>query len=179
MAADVAVAVSVGPYTPVAAGGTVVLAFVATSATCGSTTLPCPLGTLAPGQTVTYTVTATVAGLSEHLWKLEQPAHAVANGYYMGCINRVGTEAPWNIGKFYGSSYIVNPRGKIIAQASEDKDEAAELANAAVNEFQLRNEAKALEDQNHRFPEDRHRRARSLRVARFSMGPTSARCDPL
>jgi N-carbamoylputrescine amidase len=28
----------------------------------------------------------------------------VANGYFMGCINRVGTEAPWNIGKFYGSS---------------------------------------------------------------------------
>ncbi|OQA72374.1 MAG: hypothetical protein BWY32_03814 [bacterium ADurb.Bin243] len=41
----------------------------------------------------------------------------------MGCINRVGTEKPWNIGKFYGSSYFVNPRGEIIAQASEDNDE--------------------------------------------------------
>ena len=30
---------------------------------------------------------------------------------------------PWDIGKFYGSSYFVNPRGKIIAQASGDKDE--------------------------------------------------------
>ena len=36
---------------------------------------------------------ATVAGLSEYLWKLEQPAHAVANQYYLGAINRVGTEA--------------------------------------------------------------------------------------
>ncbi len=46
---------------------------------------------------------ATVAGLSEHLWKIEQPAHAVANGYFIAAINRVGTEAPWNIGHFYGS----------------------------------------------------------------------------
>ncbi|MFT4942181.1 MAG: beta-ureidopropionase, partial [Paraglaciecola sp.] len=43
--------------------------------------------------------------------------------YFMGCINRVGTEAPWNIGKFYGSSYHVNPRGEILATASEDDDE--------------------------------------------------------
>ena len=66
---------------------------------------------------------ATVAGLSQYLWQLEQPASAVANGYYVGAINRVGTEAPWNIGKFYGSSYVVDPRGQIIAQASEDQDE--------------------------------------------------------
>jgi beta-ureidopropionase len=66
---------------------------------------------------------ATVAGLSQYLWELEQPASAAANGCYIGAINRVGTEAPWNIGRFYGSSYFVNPRGKIVAKASEDKDE--------------------------------------------------------
>jgi len=66
---------------------------------------------------------ATVAGLSQYLWKLEQPASAVANGCYIGAINRPGTEAPWNIGKFYGSSYIVNPRGEFLVEASEDKDE--------------------------------------------------------
>lgn len=66
---------------------------------------------------------ATVAGLSQYLWELEQPASAVANGCYIGAVNRVGTEAPWNIGRFYGNSYIVNPRGKIIVKASEDKDE--------------------------------------------------------
>lgn len=64
-----------------------------------------------------------MAGLSQYLWKIEQPAHAVANGYFMGAINRVGTEAPWGIGKFYGTSYFVNPRGQIIEEASEDKDE--------------------------------------------------------
>jgi N-carbamoylputrescine amidase len=61
--------------------------------------------------------------LSEYLWKLEQPAHAAANGYFIGAINRVGTEAPWNIGEFYGTSYFCNPRGKIIAEAVRDKDE--------------------------------------------------------
>ncbi|MFT5162558.1 MAG: beta-ureidopropionase [Alteromonadaceae bacterium] len=75
------------------------------------------------GAEIVYNPSATVAGLSQHLWKLEQPAHAVANGYFMGCINRVGTEPPWNIGKFYGNSYHVNPRGEIIDCASEDQDE--------------------------------------------------------
>lgn len=75
------------------------------------------------GAEIVYNPSATVAGLSQYLWKLEQPAHAVANGYFMGCINRVGEEAPWNIGRFYGSSYHVNPRGEIIDCASEDKDE--------------------------------------------------------
>jgi N-carbamoylputrescine amidase len=66
---------------------------------------------------------ATVAGLSEYLWKLEQPASAVANGCWIGAINRVGTEAPWNIGEFYGQSYFVNPRGQIETCASRDQDE--------------------------------------------------------
>ncbi|MBK8699776.1 MAG: acyltransferase [Saprospiraceae bacterium] len=75
------------------------------------------------GAEIVYNPSATVAGLSQYLWKLEQPAHAAANGYFMGCINRVGTEKPWNLGKFYGSSYFVDPRGQIFAQASEDNDE--------------------------------------------------------
>ena len=72
---------------------------------------------------IVFNPSATVAGLSEYLWKLEQPAHAAANGYFIAAINRVGTEAPWNIGEFYGSSYFANPRGQIVAQASRDKDE--------------------------------------------------------
>ena len=75
------------------------------------------------GAEIVYNPSATVEGLSQYLWKLEQPAHAAANCYFMGCINRVGTEKPWNIGRFYGSSYFVDPRGQIFAQASEDRDE--------------------------------------------------------
>ena len=75
------------------------------------------------GAEIVFNPSATVAGLSEYLWELEQPAHAVANGYFVGAINRVGREAPWNIGEFYGKSYFCNPRGKIVAQASRNKDE--------------------------------------------------------
>lgn len=75
------------------------------------------------GAEIVFNPSATVAGLSQYLWKLEQPAHAVANGYFVAASNRVGTEAPWNIGKFYGTSYIVDPRGNFLATASEDKTE--------------------------------------------------------
>jgi N-carbamoylputrescine amidase len=75
------------------------------------------------GAEIVFNPSATVAGLSEYLWKLEQPAHAVANGYFVGAINRVGTEAPWNIGEFYGQSYFCDPRGQILAEGSRDKDE--------------------------------------------------------
>lgn len=75
------------------------------------------------GAEIVFNPSATVAGLSEYLWKLEQPAHAVANQYFVGAINRVGHEKPWNIGEFYGSSYFCDPRGRIIAQGSRDQDE--------------------------------------------------------
>lgn len=75
------------------------------------------------GAEIVFNPSATVAGLSEYLWKLEQPAHAVANGYFVGAINRVGTEEPWGIGEFYGNSYFVDPRGQFVAEGSRDGDE--------------------------------------------------------
>ncbi|MDI1240537.1 MAG: acyltransferase [bacterium] len=88
------------------------------------------------GAEIIFNPSATVAGLSEYLWKLEQPAHAVANGYFVGAINRVGTEAPWNIGEFYGQSYFCDPRGQIIAEGSRDQDEliVAELDMDKIRE---------------------------------------------
>ena len=75
------------------------------------------------GAEIVFNPSATVAGLSEYLWRLEQPAHAVANGYFVGAINRVGHEQPWDIGEFYGQSYFCTPRGKIIVEGSRDKSE--------------------------------------------------------
>lgn len=75
------------------------------------------------GAEIVFNPSATVAGLSEYLWKLEQPAHAVANQYWVGAINRVGPEEPWNIGEFYGQSYWCDPRGQLVAVASRDQDE--------------------------------------------------------
>ncbi|PYS20702.1 MAG: acyltransferase [Acidobacteria bacterium] len=74
------------------------------------------------GAEIVFNPSATVAGLSEYLWKLEQPAHAVANGYFVGAINRVGHEMPWDIGEFYGQSYFCDPRGQIVAQGPRDED---------------------------------------------------------
>ena len=75
------------------------------------------------GAEIVFNPSATVAGLSEYLWKLEQPAHAVANGYFVGAINRVGFEDPWRIGEFYGQSYFCDPRGQMLAVGSRDADD--------------------------------------------------------
>ncbi|MEO2047257.1 MAG: nitrilase-related carbon-nitrogen hydrolase, partial [Pirellulales bacterium] len=71
------------------------------------------------GAEIVFNPSATVAGLSEYLWKLEQPAHAVANQYFVGAINRPGSEEPWNIGEFYGQSYFCDPRGQMVTQSKE------------------------------------------------------------
>jgi beta-ureidopropionase len=75
------------------------------------------------GAEIVFNPSATVAGLSEYLWKLEQPAHAVANGYFLGAINRPGWEEPWRIGEFYGQSYFCDPRGQILSTAARNTDE--------------------------------------------------------
>ena len=75
------------------------------------------------GTEILFNPSATVKSLSRYLWDLEQPAHAVANGYWIGAINRVGIEKPLNDAQFYGSSYFCDPRGRIIARASETEDE--------------------------------------------------------
>lgn len=75
------------------------------------------------GAEIVFNPSATVAGLSEYLWKLEQPAHAVANQYFLGAINRPGMEAPWNIGEFYGTSYFCDPRGQIMTEGKRVEDD--------------------------------------------------------
>ena len=75
------------------------------------------------GAEIVFIPSATTKGHADYLWELEQRSHAVANGYFVGTINRVGTEAPWNVGEFFGSSYFCNPDGRILAKGSEDKDE--------------------------------------------------------
>jgi beta-ureidopropionase len=75
------------------------------------------------GAEILFNPSATVTGKSKYLWELEQPAQAVANGVFIGANNRVGLEKPWEFGEFYGSSYFVDPRGKILVKGSEDKTE--------------------------------------------------------
>lgn len=75
------------------------------------------------GAEIVFNPSATVDSLSKYLWELEQPAHAVANMYYVGAINRVGYEKNLTSQKYFGSSYFVNPRGQIIKQGSADNED--------------------------------------------------------
>ncbi len=74
------------------------------------------------GAELTFNPSATIESVSKYLWQLEQPAHAVANGFFVGAINRVGEELV-DGARFYGSSYFCDPRGQIVAQASDREDE--------------------------------------------------------
>jgi N-carbamoylputrescine amidase len=53
-------------------------------------------------------------------WITMQRSHAIANGCFVAAINRIGSEGDIT---FWGSSFVVDPGGNIIAQASEDKQE--------------------------------------------------------
>jgi N-carbamoylputrescine amidase len=57
-------------------------------------------------------------------WQTIQRSHAIANGIYVAAINRVGFEGPPDKGlEFWGSSFVCDPFGQIIAQASTCKEE--------------------------------------------------------
>ena len=57
-------------------------------------------------------------------WRTIQRAHAIANGIYVAAVNRVGYEGPPDHGlEFWGSSFIADPFGQVIAQASCDQEE--------------------------------------------------------
>ncbi len=53
-------------------------------------------------------------------WQTMMRSHAIANGVFVAAINRIGVE---NDLKFWGTSFVVDPGGVVIAQASEDKQE--------------------------------------------------------
>ncbi len=71
------------------------------------------------GAQVVFNPSATSRGLSSYLWKLEQPAAAVANEYFIGAINRVGIESDIGDDDFYGTSYFVDPEGKFVGEVGD------------------------------------------------------------
>lgn len=57
-------------------------------------------------------------------WRTVQRGHAIANGIYVAATNRVGTEGPAGRRlEFWGNSFVSDPFGQVIAQASADQDE--------------------------------------------------------
>jgi N-carbamoylputrescine amidase len=96
-------------------------------------------------------------GAAQHdAWRTIQRAHAIANGVYVAVVNRVGFEtgdirgnrAPGEGLEFWGGSFLCDPFGRIMTQASPDKEEVL------VAEVDLR----ALEDIRRNWPFLRDRR---------------------
>ncbi|MEK6302110.1 MAG: carbon-nitrogen hydrolase [Acidobacteriota bacterium] len=59
-------------------------------------------------------------------WRTIQRSHAIANGVYVASVNRVGHEKPPDGGagiEFWGSSFVVDPFGVVIAEGSADREE--------------------------------------------------------
>ncbi len=53
-----------------------------------------------------------------------QRAHAIANGIYVAAVNRVGFEGPPERGlEFWGASFVSDPFGRVLAEASHDREE--------------------------------------------------------
>jgi N-carbamoylputrescine amidase len=57
-------------------------------------------------------------------WQTIQRSHAIANGIYVAAVNRVGYEGPPGAGiEFWGSSFVADPFGQVIAKACVDQEE--------------------------------------------------------
>jgi N-carbamoylputrescine amidase len=70
-------------------------------------------------------------------WRTIQRAHAIANGVYVAVVNRCGFEGPPERGiEFWGSSFIADPFGQVIAQAPVDREEilVAEVETRRIDE---------------------------------------------
>lgn len=57
---------------------------------------------------------------TQNAWETVMRGHAIANGVYIGAANRIGVE---NGIRFYGSSFICDPMGRVLAQAGRDTTE--------------------------------------------------------
>lgn len=75
------------------------------------------------GAEIVFIPSATSRGLSQHLWKIEQTSHAIANGYFVGTINRVGIEKEFGSNDYYGESYFCDPRGQFVGEVGDTREE--------------------------------------------------------
>jgi len=67
---------------------------------------------------------AAEAGAQQDAWEVIQRSHAIANGVYVGAVNRVGHEGPPGGGiEFWGGSFVADPFGRVIAEARHGGEE--------------------------------------------------------
>lgn len=77
------------------------------------------------GAEIVFNPNATAPGISNRLWEIEQPAAAIANGYFVAANNRVGAETNEygdEAVAFYGSSYVVGPDGNFVGDVASSTE---------------------------------------------------------
>ncbi|MBM3572219.1 MAG: acyltransferase [Alphaproteobacteria bacterium] len=86
------------------------------------------------GAEYVFVPTATTRrGFSRSVWEPELRGHAIANGFFVGGVNRIGREFESD---YYGASVFIDPIGQVVAQAAEDEEEVlvADLPRARLEE---------------------------------------------
>ena len=78
------------------------------------------------GAEMIFIPSATSRGLSMHLWEIEQRSHAIANGVFIGTINRVGQEPELGDNDYYGTSYFCDPRGAYLPDLTTGRGTASD-----------------------------------------------------
>ena len=103
-------------------------------------------------------------------WQTMMRAHAIANSVYVCAVNRVGHEVLQGDGlEFWGGSFVCDPFGQILAQASHDREEIL----LATCEHQL------LEETRRNWPFFRDRRTDAYAdLTRRAIDPPSHRSSP-
>jgi N-carbamoylputrescine amidase len=67
---------------------------------------------------------AEYGAVQHDAWRTIQRAHAIANGLFVAAVNRVGYEGPPERGlEFWGGSFLADPFGQVLCEASADRDE--------------------------------------------------------
>ncbi|HLB50379.1 MAG TPA: nitrilase-related carbon-nitrogen hydrolase [Anaerolineales bacterium] len=84
------------------------------------------------GAEIIFIPSATSRGLSMHLWEIEQRAHAVFNGVFVGTINRVGQETEYGPNDYYGSSYFCDPRGQYVPDLTTGEGKASDTKEQMI-----------------------------------------------
>ncbi len=82
---------------------------------------------------------AAFGAVQRDAWRTVQRGHAVANNVYVAAVNRIGLEVPPEGGaglEFWGSSFVADPQGQLVAEASLDREEilVAEVDPARIED---------------------------------------------
>ncbi|WP_448071583.1 nitrilase-related carbon-nitrogen hydrolase [Georgenia yuyongxinii] len=90
------------------------------------------------GAQIVFNPNATAPGISNHLWEIEQPAAAIANGYFVAASNRVGAETNEygdDAVTFYGSSYVVGPDGHFVGEWASKTDAGVKVWDVDLDQI--------------------------------------------